>query len=114
MTAIKKPLNQTVATMCDKGLYTDVYTVWFYDDKYDESAAIELKYQLVTGLPLDDLFPCQITTISSNFTELFYKFLTAIIVDNTTYYETAMLTMTPPSSSSSNSSSTIINTGGTH
>lgn len=60
MTAIKKPLNQTVATKCDKGLYTDIYRVWFYDNRYDELAAIELKYQLVTGLPLDGLFPCKI------------------------------------------------------
>lgn len=108
MTAIKKPLNQTVATKCDKGLYTDIYTVRFHDDKYDESAAIELKYQLVTGLPLDDLFPCKITAIFSNFTELSYKFLSKIILDNTTYYETT--TVTPTSSSSSSS----INTGGTH
>ena len=30
--------------------YTNIYSVRFYDDKHDESPAIELHHQLITGL----------------------------------------------------------------
>uniref|UniRef100_A0A1X7UH69 Ig-like domain-containing protein n=1 Tax=Amphimedon queenslandica TaxID=400682 RepID=A0A1X7UH69_AMPQE len=49
-------INRTdsIATSCIKGFYTDIYSIRFYDDKHDESPAIELDHQLITGLYIDN------------------------------------------------------------
>ena len=48
--SIRRLLNDTRVTECKEGFYTDVYTVKFYDDKFDELVAYELNHQLITGL----------------------------------------------------------------
>ena len=50
-------LMDNSATSCLNGFYTDIYTVRFYDDKHDESPAIELVHQMITGLSFVDNIP---------------------------------------------------------
>lgn len=56
-TILKRPMNESVATKCLNGFYTDIYTIGFYDDKHDNSVAYELHYQLMTGLFFDNHIP---------------------------------------------------------